>query len=690
VRSAIEPLQVEIAAGVDPAQALLALRDDRAPFALAGRWAGGGAIAGSEPLRIVTGADATFETLAQPALDTDRDDLVGGGWFGYLGFALAHAVERLPAAPPAPRPLPAAALAYYDHVLRIDERERCFFEALVTPERREAIEARLAELRERLAAPPAPRPWRLERLAPRAPGYAGHRAAVADCIERIAAGELLQANLCLRFDGVLLGEPIDAFVAGLEALQPAYGAYLDLPGATVLSFSPELFLRRRGRLVETAPIKGTARRPADPAEAEAERRRLAASVKDAAENVMILDLMRNDLGRVCRYGSVRAEPLPRVEAHPGVWHLVSDARGELRDDVDDAELLRATFPPGSVTGAPKVQALKVISALEATAREVYTGAIGYASPAAGLELNVAIRTFEVAGDGRVWLGAGGGIVADSDPDEEVREAWRKAAPLASALGAELEPPGELAPAPRAPRIGGPRPRPEHGVLETLAVDDGEPQALGAHLARLAASARRLYGAEPPAGLAEEIRAAAARAPAGRARLRVRAEPAEGGVDWHVEEPQEHPGGDPAPVWLEPVVLPGGLGEHKWADRRLVDERSGPGRAPLFCDLDGAVLEAGFANVWIAEGERLLTPPADGRLLPGVTRARVLASWPGAGEEPFGLDRLAAADAVVLTSAVALATPAGLGGPPTARALALAAELRTLLATSDRPPTTEDP
>jgi para-aminobenzoate synthetase/4-amino-4-deoxychorismate lyase len=151
---------------------------------------------------------------------------------------------------------------------------------------------------------------------------------------------------------------------------------------------------------------------------------------------MIVDLMRNDIGRVCEYGSIVAPRRPIAEAHPGVWHLVSQVRGRLRPDVGDGDLLRATFPPGSVTGAPKVQSLRVIAELEPSGREVYTGAIGFASPLAGLELNVAIRTLELAA-GRMWLGAGGGIVADSDPRTELEEALAKARPIAAVLGTSV-------------------------------------------------------------------------------------------------------------------------------------------------------------------------------------------------------------------------------------------------------------
>ena len=151
---------------------------------------------------------------------------------------------------------------------------------------------------------------------------------------------------------------------------------------------------------------------------------------------MIVDLMRNDLGRVCEYGSVEVPALTELREAPGVWHLVSTVTGTLRPGVGDAELLRASFPPGSVTGAPKIRAMRVIAELEASGREAYTGAIGYASPVAGLELNVAIRTLETSGE-RIWLGAGGGVVADSDPQGELEECLVKARPVVKAAGGEL-------------------------------------------------------------------------------------------------------------------------------------------------------------------------------------------------------------------------------------------------------------
>ena len=502
-----EPLGVAI----DPPHAALALRGDDRPFALIGAWAGGGALLGSEPVRVSSPGDDLFALLdALPAVEGGGDG-VGGGWFGFLGFEARHRVEPGHPPPPRPVPLPDGALSFYDHLLRMDADGAWWFEALVTDARAEAIARRRHELLARLERRPALRPfaardWRWT------PTPRGHAEVVEACRTRIREGDLFQANLCLRLQGRLEGDAFDLFATAAEALPTDRAAFVAGPWGTVASLSPELFLTRSGRTVRSEPIKGT--RPVD------RRAELEASAKDRAENVMIVDLVRNDLGRVCRPGSVRVAALAEVRAHAGVWHMVSEVEGELRPGVGDADLLRATFPPGSVTGAPKLAALDVIAELESTGREAYTGAIGFASPLAGLELSVAIRTFEVRGT-RIWLGAGGGIVADSAGEEEAREAAAKAAPLLAAIGAGAPPEPPAGDGPRPPRTARsgprpvPRPDPAAGLYETLLVAAGEPRDLAAHLARLAASLRALYGLAPPPALAERART-------GRARPRARA------------------------------------------------------------------------------------------------------------------------------------------------------------------------
>jgi para-aminobenzoate synthetase component 1 len=246
----------------------------------------------------------------------------------------------------------------------------------------------------------------------------------------IEAGDVYQVNLTRRLSAPL---PADADVLALGAAlaggNPApHAAVVRLPdhGVHVASASPERFLRRAGRLVESQPIKGTAASPEG------------FLAKDRAENVMIVDLVRNDLGRVCEYGSVSVPALCAVEAHPGLVHLVSTVRGRLRAEVGWAELLGATFPPGSVTGAPKLAAVEMIHRLEPLARGPYCGAIGWVDADAGTgDLNVAIRTFWFD-DGAIHLGTGGGITWDSDPAGEWAETELKARRLLAVASASLE------------------------------------------------------------------------------------------------------------------------------------------------------------------------------------------------------------------------------------------------------------
>ena len=620
-----------------PAQGAVLVRGDDQPFALAGAWAGGGALVGSEPLRVAGADEDPFALLDE--LPEVGGDGVGGGWFGWLGYRLGHRVERLDPGPPRPTPLPDFQLAFYDHLLRLDAEGQWWFECLWTPERADALAAREAELRARVAQPRpfSTGPWRS------VPEPAGHETAVAAARERIHAGDLFQANVCLRLESTLKGDPLDLFAAGVAALAPDRAAFMS---GRVASLSPELFLERRGRHVRTAPIKGTRPRSDDPAELER-------SAKDRAENTMIVDLMRNDLGRVCAPGSVTVDALAQARAHAGVWHLVSEVSGELRDGAGDADLVRACFPPGSVTGAPKIAAMNVIAEVESTGREAYTGAIGFASPCAGLELSVAIRTFEFAGE-RVWLGVGGGVVADSDPAAEARECAVKAAPLLDAIGARVGsfPPSGNNP-PRIVRRGPvptPRPDPDAGVFTTLMVRDNVALAADAHLARLSASVAELYDATLPADLAERIEHAADTHP-GPGRMRVTYVPGNEEPATIAIKPHE-PGG--RPPTLTPITLPGGIGPHKWADRRLLDALKGETAPalPLLVDLDGLVLESWGANVFarLPDGA-LVTPPLDGRILPGVARAQLLSVHTNTREEPLTLEALRTADEVFLTSAL---------------------------------------
>jgi anthranilate/para-aminobenzoate synthase component I len=233
----------------------------------------------------------------------------------------------------------------------------------------------------------------------------------------------------------LAGDPW-SFYRRLRAENPApFASYFELPEVAIASSSPERFLRLSpDGSVESRPIKGTRPRGSGFHEDQANRALLACSAKDRAENLMIVDLVRNDLGRVCETGSVDVPELMSIEAYASVFQMVSTVAGRLRADCDAVDLLRATFPPGSMTGAPKIAAMRIIDRLEPVRRGIYSGALGYLDVRGGLDLCVVIRTVLVK-DGRAYLHAGGGIVADSDPRDEYRETLDKARPLAAVLDA---------------------------------------------------------------------------------------------------------------------------------------------------------------------------------------------------------------------------------------------------------------
>jgi para-aminobenzoate synthetase component 1 len=256
--------------------------------------------------------------------------------------------------------------------------------------------------------------------------------AVAVAKEYICAGDIFQVNLSQRFEVDLPVAPYELY-RRLRLINPApFACYLNFDDVVVAGASPERFLRLDGDLIETRPMKGTRPRGRSVAEDDDLARELLQSAKDRAENVMIVDLERNDLGRVCKYGTVKVRELWTLERYATVFQLTSTIEGRLRGGKNRIDLLKASFPGGSITGAPKVRAMEIIDELEPTRRSIYTGAIGYLSFDGKMDLSIVIRTFLIK-DGRAYFQVGGGIVSDSDPEAEYRETLDKARALIEAL-----------------------------------------------------------------------------------------------------------------------------------------------------------------------------------------------------------------------------------------------------------------
>ncbi len=359
-----------------------------------------------------------------------------GGAVGYLSYDLGRQLEAMPTIARDDLNLPDLQFAWYDVVFAFRDGAGWLISSGLphAPESRER-EA-LRRLEETLA-------WLEAEAPPLAPFEATgswsstftreeYEAAIAHVQAHIAAGDIYQANLSQRFEIPVTGDPAALYLRLRDANPAPFGAFLRYPDVTLVSASPERFLQLRDGRVETLPIKGTRPRGQTPSEDRRLAQELENSRKDRAEHLMIVDLERNDLGRVCEIGSVRVPERFRLEAHPTVWHLVSTVEGTLKDGLDAVDLIRASFPGGSITGAPKLRSMEILEGLEPTRRGPYTGSIGYWGLDGSLDLSIVIRTALVQ-DGRAYVQVGGGIVADSDAASEYQETLDKAAALMQAI-----------------------------------------------------------------------------------------------------------------------------------------------------------------------------------------------------------------------------------------------------------------
>ncbi len=641
------PTSVSLSARCPPDQLIARLRGADRPAVLSGDWFGGGVLVMRRPLvvREPTHAADAFDDLGRlpsvPGPVPGGPGVVGGGWVTTLGFSAGTTV-----------------LAFYGSLLRWSEDDGWSFETLGLAGQESADAAELGAWRADLAAAetteddggPAVDLGLVTTLEPPGVTRDRHLAAVEDAVGRIRRGDFYQVNLCTRARGRYRGEPARLFAQVARRLAPDRAALVTGPSGRALAcFSPELFWTLRGSRVTSSPIKGTAPR----VEGETGSAALRASAKDAAENVMIVDLVRHDLAQVSVPGSVEVPELLALRPHPGVWHLVSTVTARLVDGTGLAGLLRATFPPGSVTGAPKTAAVAAVEELEPWPRGAYTGAVGLLTPTQGAELAVIIRSFELD-DGRLELGVGGGITTDSVPVLEWQECWHKAAPLVEAAGGRLDP--LLRPPPLLPT---PEQR-ASGVFESMLAVHGRPLRLAAHLARADLSSRELYGHGLPPDLAGRVVSALGEVEGEpRAAIRLTVIP-------RTEAPPEVEisvrvlGARLGTCTLALAERPTVLWRHKWVDRVTLEaaEAAVAPALPYFVAGRAGVTESSRGNLFCQGADGVWrTPPLDGHLLPGVTRREVLDLLPDLGEE-VAVRRLSAAD---LRSARALVWTSSLSG-----------------------------
>ena len=433
-------------------------------------------------------------------------------------------------------------------------------------------------------------------------GRRAHAAAVARIREAIGRGDVYQVNHTFRLRRILTEDPAELYELLVRTVPAPYAAYVRVPPHHVVSISPELFFRRDGRRLTTRPMKGTAPRGRWPEEDDRNAAALAASEKDRAENLMIVDLLRNDLGRVASFGTVRAQDLFRVERHATVHQMTSTVVAEARPDASLLEVMRALFPCGSVTGAPKIAATQAIARLESAPREVYCGAIGVIRPGGDCTFNVAIRTALVDdSDSSVTYGVGGGITWASTAAGEWEEALGKAAILRPARAAA-------------------------GLIETFRAEGGTPVRWPDHRRRLLSSAEALGH---PADEAR-IDAAVARAchETARARVILRLELSVGGAVSVSVRPLPHTDRMRARRAWGPVDSGDPRLFHKTADRSVYDAfRTGlpDEEEALLWNERGEATEFTRGNLVAELHGRLVTPPVRAGLLPGVFRDELVRS-----------------------------------------------------------------
>ena len=565
-----------------------------------------------KPVRVIT-ANQLSEI---PALFAQIETALANGLYaaGYFSYECGYHFEKFSGALPMPDGIPLAWIGIYSNPIIFDHAKGCFTGSDIVP----------ASLQNPEQIPGAV----VDHVALEI-GKDEYCARILEIKERIASGETYQVNFTDRvlFD---LPTPPAAIFAALAKQQPvAYSAFLNVADQHILSFSPELFLRiDRGRIV-TRPMKGTMARGLDSGEDMQAAVRLQNDEKNRSEHVMIVDLLRNDLGRICTTGSIQVDGLFSIEKYETLLQMTSTVSGALRPQIGYYDIFRSLFPSGSVTGAPKIHTMEIIRELERKPRGAYTGAIGFISPHGASVFNVAIRTLALK-DGRAQMGVGGGIVADSDPADEYRECLLKAAFLT-------------------------RVRHDFQLIETM-LWEKDFFLLSMHLERLESSAAYFNFTCDRAAILLRLHELSKSFTAGKS-YRVRLLLSSNG-SFTVEDSELHAEQYGGCVRLSPERTSSTdvFMRHKTTQREIYDRRYAEARADgldevIFQNERGEIAEGAISNIFIRKSGKMITPPLNCGVLPGVFRRYLLETDANAEEGIVTMEDLKAAEAVFLCNSV---------------------------------------
>ncbi|PFB87484.1 aminodeoxychorismate synthase component I [Bacillus thuringiensis] len=355
-----------------------------------------------------------------------------GGAIGYFSYDCIRYIEKLPSLAEDDLNIPDIYFLLFDDVFVYDQKEKLLWIITHYVDKHAEAEERLNEWKDLWVAevPEVTMPFERPKKKNEAVALTetGFMKAVECIQEYIGAGDVFQVNLSTRQERTLQTHPLEIYTSLREINPSPYMGYLELGDFQIVSGSPELLIKKQGTEVSTRPIAGTRSRGADEQEDEELARELIENEKERAEHVMLVDLERNDLGRVCKYGTVEVDEFMVIEKYSHVMHIVSNVRGEVEEDKDAFDLVKAVFPGGTITGAPKIRTMEIIEELEPVRRGIYTGSIGWIGYSGDTELNIVIRTL-LAKDGKAHVQAGAGIVIDSNPENEYKESLKKAIAL---------------------------------------------------------------------------------------------------------------------------------------------------------------------------------------------------------------------------------------------------------------------